>query len=100
MTVQSQAPVPDIAGPDVIETIYRETTLDASGSTDPNGLPLTYIWEPMGTGVAILDQGQPVTRIQLGGLFGDYPIRLTVRNSAGQSATTTVTVRFKSSTVL
>ncbi|MCZ2078297.1 MAG: OmpA family protein [Bryobacteraceae bacterium] len=100
VTVQSQAPVPDIAGPDVIETIYRETTLDARGSTDPNDLPLTYIWEPLGTGVAILDQGQPVTRIQVGGLFGDYPIRLTVRNSAGQSATTTVTVRFKSSTVL
>ena len=53
----------------------------------------------LGTGAAVLDQGQPRTRVQLGGLAGDYPFRLTVRNAAGQESTATVTVRFRSSTI-
>jgi hypothetical protein len=36
-----------------------------------------------------------VTRVQLGGLFGDYVFRVTVKNAAGQSDSTTVTVRFQ-----
>jgi hypothetical protein len=48
------------------------------------------------TGAAVLDQGQVRTRIQLAGLFGDYRIRLTVRNAQGQTASTIVTVRFLS----
>lgn len=89
-------PTPVIAGGAVIETISREVILDGSGSTDPSGGALTYIWTPLGTGSAVLDQGQPRTRVQLGGQFGDYLFRLTVRNAAGQQASTTVTVRFKS----
>jgi hypothetical protein len=85
-----------IAGPQVIETIYRELTLDASPSVNPAGGPLTYTWEPLETGAAVLDQGQVRTRIQLAGLFGDYRIRLTVRNAQGQTASTIVTVRFLS----
>jgi hypothetical protein len=88
-----------ITGPSVVDTIQRLLTLDGSASTDPAGGALTYIWEPLGTGAAILDQGQPMARVQLGGPFGDYIIRLTVRNAAGQEDSTTVTVRFKSTTV-
>ncbi|MEJ7606629.1 MAG: hypothetical protein WKF37_10250 [Bryobacteraceae bacterium] len=92
-------PVPIIIGGDLIETISRELILDGTGSTDPSGGTLTYLWEPVGTGSAVLDNGQARTRVQLGGLFGDYIFRLTVRNAAGQTASSTITVRFKSTTV-
>jgi hypothetical protein len=92
-------PSPIIVGPSFFSTINRQVVLDGSASTDPAGGALTYLWEPMGTGVAVLDQGQAQTRIQFGGLSGDYVIRLTVRNAAGQSASTSVTVRFQSVTV-
>ena len=94
-------PAPDppdviITGGELIETINRELTLDASQSTNPAGGALTYVWRPLASGSAVLDQGQPRTRVQLGGLFGDYPFEVTVRNAAGQEARGTVTVRFKS----
>jgi hypothetical protein len=88
-------PTAIITGPSTIETLYRQLTLDASQSTNPAGGPLTYIWEPLGTGAAVLDQGQPQTRVQLGGLFGDYVFKLTVRNAAGLQDSTTITVRFR-----
>jgi hypothetical protein len=93
-------PVAIIAGPSVIDTIYRQISLDGSGSVEASGGgPLTYIWEPLQTGASVLDQGEPITRIQIAGGWGDYIIRLTVRNAAGQSASTTVTVRFRSITI-
>jgi hypothetical protein len=88
-----------ITGPSVVETIYRQVVLDGSASTNPAGGALTYFWEPLSTGAAVLDQGQASTRVQLGGAFGDYIFRLTVRNAQGQMDSTTVTVRFKSTTV-
>ncbi|HUS07992.1 MAG TPA: OmpA family protein [Bryobacteraceae bacterium] len=92
-------PVAIISGPSQVETIYRQLTIDGSQSTNPAGGALTYIWEPLSTGSAVLDQGQAQTRIQIGGLFGDYMFRLTVRNAAGQSDSTIVTVRFLSTNV-
>jgi hypothetical protein len=88
-------PTAIITGPSTIETIYRQVTIDASQSTNPAGGPLTYFWEPLSTGAAVLDQGQAVTRVQLGGLLGDYVFKLTVRNAAGLQDSTTVTVRFR-----
>jgi hypothetical protein len=87
-------PVAIITGPSTIETLYRQLTLDGSASKNPSGGALTYQWTPIGTGAAVLDQGQASTRVQLGGLFGDYIFKLTVTNQAGQSDSTTVTVHF------
>ena len=99
ITPAPEPPTAIIAGPSLITTIQRQTTLDATASTNPSGGALTYNWTALGTGATVLDQGQPVTRVQFSGQFGDYPFQLTVRNAQGQSATTTVTVRFISTTI-
>lgn len=101
VNVTPAPPPPDaiIDGPPVIETFSRELVLDGSASTDPTGGALTYVWTPLGTGAAVLDQGQARTRVQLAGLSGEYPFRLTVRNAAGQEDSATVTVRFRSGTI-
>jgi len=83
----------------LVETFSRELPLNGSQSGNPAGGALTYLWEPLETGAAILDQGQANTRVQIGGLSGDYRIRLTVRNAAGQTDSAIVTVRFRSTTV-
>ncbi len=92
-------PVIHLNTPDYIETLYRDIFLDASGSTDPQGLPLTYKWEQVGqvnnnSAAAILSSTSPVTRVQLGGQFGDYIFRVTVTNSKGKSAYKDIRVRF------
>ncbi|HYP06960.1 MAG TPA: OmpA family protein [Bryobacteraceae bacterium] len=92
-------PAAVITGPEVIETFSREVVLNADVSANPTGGALTYVWTPLGTGAAVLDQGQPRTRVQLGGLAGDYQFRLTVRNPTGQESSAIVTVRFRSSTI-
>jgi hypothetical protein len=92
-------PTAVITGPEVFETFSREVVLSAEQSTSPTGGALTYVWTPLGTGAAVLDQGQPRTRVQLGGLAGDYPFRVTVRNPTGQESSAVVTVRFRSSTI-
>jgi hypothetical protein len=92
-------PAAVITGPAVIETFNREVVLSADVSANPTGGALTYIWTPLGTGAAVLDQGQPRTRVQLAGLAGDYQFRLTVRNPTGQESSSIVTVRFRSSTI-
>lgn len=92
-------PVPVIAGPSQIEVFSREFVLDGSQSSSPSGGPLTFRWESLQTGPVIIDQGKPVTRVQLPGMFGVYQIRLTVTDQAGQSASTIISVIFRSSTL-
>jgi len=99
VTVTPAPPPPTavITGPAVIETFTREVVLSADESANPpTGGALTYIWTPLGTGAAVLDQGQPRTRVQLAGNAGDYQFRLTVRNATGQESSAVVTVRFRS----
>jgi len=99
VTPAPNPPIAIITEGSTLETIYRQLTLDASGSTDPAGGALTYLWEPLNTGAAVLDPGQPQTRVQLAGLAGDYLFRVTVRNAQGQTGQATITVRFKSTTL-
>jgi len=97
VTVTPAPPPPTavISGGAVIETFIREVVLSGEESVNPTGGALTYIWTPLYSGAAVLDQGQPRTRVQLGGLAGDYPFQLTVRNPAGAESTAVVTVRFR-----
>lgn len=101
VTVTPGVPPPTvvIVGGPVIETLNRELTIDATVTSDPAGGALTYFWEPVGTGGAVLDQGAPRTRVQLAGLFGDYQFKVTVRNAQGGEGSALVTIRFRSTNV-
>lgn len=82
-----------IAGAPSIQSIYRQLSLDGSGSKTDNG-PLAYKWTSAGTGVAILDPTMPQTRIQIGGEQGIYPVTLTVTSATGQTSTATANIQF------
>lgn len=100
VTVNPAQPPTGVINGSSITTLNREVTVDGSASTDPQGQPLTYIWEATGTGMAILDQGKPATRVIIGGSFGDYVVKLTVRNQAGlTSQPVYYTIHFISTTV-
>jgi hypothetical protein len=97
VTSTPEPPEVIIEGGELLRTTSRDVNVTAVAK-DPSGGALTYFWEPLGTGAAVLIQGQATARIQIAGAFGDYPFRVTVRNAAGQTASANVTVRFVSST--
>ncbi len=77
-------------------TTVKEVNLDASQSTDPNGLALTFQWSTVGSeNVSILHGNSAVATAQLGNNGpAVYTFMVTVTNSAGQSATGTTTVNY------
>jgi hypothetical protein len=91
------APTVVIAG-GVNQTVTtRNIALDASQSTDPNGLALTYQWSVTGgdQNVSLLHGTSAVASAQLGDNGPNtYVFTVTVTNSAGQSTTVTVTINY------
>jgi hypothetical protein len=81
------------------DTLFRDITLDASGSKDPKGLPLTYRWRIVEKTAVILDPNAAVTRVQLGEQAGPYIFELTVTNSQGVSSTARIVVNYVSTRV-
>jgi hypothetical protein len=75
----------------------KNITLDASQSTDPNGLALTYQWSVTGgeQNVSLLHGTSAVASAQLGDNGPNtYVFTVTVTNSAGKSTTVTVTINY------
>ena len=81
------------------DTIYRLITLDASKSTDPDSLPLTYSWRIINQTAVILDLNSPTPRVQLGEQYGIYIFEVTVTNTKGISSKSQVRVNFIKTTV-
>ena len=89
----STAPTVTIAP--VLATSVNQVRLDASGSKDPNGLALTYLWKPVGTPTGIVINSTSATPdVQFTNGFGLYQFQVTVTNSAGASATGTITIQY------
>jgi hypothetical protein len=101
---ENRPPTIIINVPDSFETLDREHILDASGSFDPDGDSLTFMWRQTGSNnqnnASIITATSPTTRVQLQGIFGDYIFELTVTDSKGASSTKTIRIRFVSTRVL
>jgi hypothetical protein len=88
------APTIVVAGGLVLETIYRDNILDASGSFSPQGNnPLTFFWSS--PDAAIINANTAKPQIQLPNTEGDYRIFLTVTDSKGNSSTATIVIRYR-----
>ena len=94
ITVENRPPVAD-AGPDQSILVGATVTLDGSGSSDPDGDPLTYAWvflsRPSGS-VAALDDATAVGPSFLVDRPGMYELQLIVNDGTVDSAPDTVVI--------
>ena len=85
----NQPPVAD-AGPDVEVDEGVGAHLDASGSKDPDGTIVKYVWD-FGDGSAPVEAGPTTSHAY--GVAGDYTVRVVVTDDDGATAEDTTTVR-------
>lgn len=92
--LRDRAPVAS-AGPDQAVNHRTAFTLDASGSSDPDGDPLTYHWrEVSGPAAVIRDDDESTPQAQVDGVAGPATLTFEVRvtDPAGRSSTDEVVV--------
>jgi hypothetical protein len=77
-----------VCAPDFISQPFSSEQFDGSGSYDPDGLSLTYLWAltPPTTSAEALSNATSATPGIYLDVAGDYVATLTVTNSAGQSS--------------
>src|SRR5262249_15104645 len=91
---------PPVANAGPAQTVFRRATvsLNGSGSTDPDGDPLTFRWKflsrPQGS-QARLAQATTATPSFVADVAGTYVVRLIVNDGLVDSAPATVTVTVK-----
>ena len=96
VTPPSQTQTVAVAGPKNATVITRTMQLDGSQSTSADGKPLTYQWTvPDGSpSVALLGGTTATPTVQFGQGRATYTFQLTVTDSAGKTATDSVTVSY------
>ncbi|MCM5529388.1 PKD domain-containing protein [Parasegetibacter sp. NRK P23] len=82
-----------------IQLPVSEALLDGSGSSDPEGKPLSFAWKQVNgpSEAAMATPEKSVTKVQ-GLIPGEYVFELTVRDEKGASATGTIKVVVVNST--
>ena len=96
----NRAPAAD-AGPDRQVVDGAAVRLDGSGSSDPDGDPLTYAWTQTGGTAVTLDDAAAVQPVFTGpGLSGELLFALTVTDPEGAAGTDTTTVRVRTEAAL
>ncbi len=83
--------------PAATQTVFqKQIQLDASKSTDPNGLQLTYVWTQVNSNIAAgISNGNTATPlVTFSGGKGDYTFQVTVTNSKGGSSTGQTTISY------
>ncbi len=97
-TPTSGDPVADPGSNQTILISGSTVYLNGSGSYDPLGLDLTYLWTivsmPPGSHAALLDPTS-ATPTFVADVYGDYVIQLVVRDSQGVSQAVTMTVSLR-----
>ena len=75
--------------------IQNQIRLDASKSTDPKNLALTYLWTVVSPPAAsVLNPTSATPDVQFVSGYNTYTFKVTVTNSAGASATGTISVLY------
>ena len=78
-------------------TIQKQIRLDASMSTDPNNLALTYSWtvvSPAPFSASIINPTSATPDVQFVSGYNTYTFQLTVTNSNGLSSTGTISILY------
>ena len=92
--ITDNPPIAD-AGNDATVFVGQLVMLDGSGSTDPDGKPVTYSWEflsvPDGS-TAVLSDSVSVTPSLTVDLMGEYVVQLIVRDNVSFSEPSLVTI--------
>jgi PKD repeat protein len=90
----NKPPIAD-AGPDQTAKVGHTVQLDGSGSSDPDGDPLSYSWsfisKPAGSGAA-LSNPSLVNPTFVADIAGDYILELVVRDDRGGTASDQVVI--------
>jgi hypothetical protein len=82
----NQAPIALIATvPNASGVLARQIQLDASGSTDPEGRPLTFSWRSLGKSAAISGSNTAMPTVTFNEGFGEYVFEVTVTDPGGLS---------------
>ena len=76
-----------------VDTLQKSVVLDASGSTDPTGSPLSFSWTNPTNNGAILGATSPLPTVQLPS-YGRYEFDVTVTNAKGLSSVAAVTFNY------
>ncbi len=84
---------PNVVVKPVADTLQKQIMLDASASTDPAGLPLTYSWTSLNGSAALVNANTSTPSVQFTST-GQYSFVVTVTNSAGASSVGSVTVNY------
>lgn len=99
--VVPRPPVPPVnpTGPQIVidappNTVSRQISLDASGTTDDSGTSLSFVWQNVNKSAVILNPNTAVATIQFTEGAGDYSFSVTVTNGRGQTATKQVTISY------
>jgi hypothetical protein len=86
------SPTPPTTGS--FQVFQDNFVLNVSGSTDPNGLPLTFSFSSSRPALFLPSNNSPTPTIQFQGGAGDYVITVTATDSAGAKSTSTFTITF------
>jgi hypothetical protein len=89
--VGSSPPTAD-AGPNQVGVTAGTITLNGCGSSDPLGLPLTFLWQQLTGPTVALSSTTTCNPTFTAAQGQSYAFRLTVRNTDGLSASATTTV--------